>query len=98
MSHGHAINNGDHMSTTNNSEDYSQDKNDHSRDDDEKGNHRHTPYTTNNNGIVLEKWTSSQARNILDAQSKVYDTEIKTPCGTDDAMLAKQNATTLKHI
>jgi hypothetical protein len=90
MRRDHAIDSGDHTSTNTDSEDYNQDSNDHSRGDDEKGNHRHTPHTTNEHGIVFEKWTSSQACTTSDAQSKVYNTERKESGGTDDAMLAKQ--------
>ena len=90
MNYGHAINSGYHPSTNNSSEDCDQDNNDHSECDDEKGNHRHTPYATNEHGIVLEKWTSSQARKTSDAQSKVYSTGRKKRGGIDDVMLVKQ--------
>ena len=83
MNHGHLIDSGDHSSTNNNSEDYGQDKHDHSEGDDEKGNHRHTPRATNEHGIVLEKWSSSHAR-------KTYTTGRKKPGGMYHVMLAKQ--------
>ena len=90
MNHGHAINSRDMLSTNNNSEDYDQDKNDHSKGDNEKCIHRHTPYATNEHGIALGKWTNSQARKTLDAISKVYNTGRKKPGGINDAILAKQ--------
>ena len=67
MNHCQVINSGDQSRTNNTSEDYDQDNNDPSKGDDEKGNNRHTPRATNEHGIVLEKWTSSQAHKTLDA-------------------------------
>ena len=77
MSHRHTINSRHHSNTNNNSVYCDQDNTDRIRGDDKKDNHRHTPHSTKEHGIVLEKWTSSQDRKTLDAQSKVYGTGTK---------------------
>ena len=66
--------------------------------DDDKGNHKHTSYVMNTPGIISEKWSSSQARKTLYAQSKVYNTRRKKPGGMNYSALTKQRIQRVRNV
>ena len=98
VGHGHAINDGNQTSNNNNGENDKHDNNKNNGSDDEKGNRRHTSYVMNKPRIVSEKWSSFQARKTLDAQSKVYNTGRKKPCGIDFSALTGQRIQRVRNV